>query len=489
MKFTMKKFLFIITGSIVIFSSCKKQLDINHDPSKPDASQGSPSLLFPTAVMSSAGRIGGDLNILGGIWAEYYTQANSSNQYKTIDAYNLQNTDYNGAYTELYSGAISDYQFVLNKSEASGDWNYFLMATVMKSYTIGVLADLYDKVPYSQASLGTGNLNPAFDDGYTIYTDLLKKIDEALAKDFTAKTNTDPSTNDLIFGGDMGKWKKFANTLKLKMYLRMINAKPGEAETGIKKLYSDGAAFLDVDAAVTGFTATPDKQNPFYAYNIQRLNVGTNLRASKTFTTWLSANGDPRNVAYFGSASPVAMHQGDFTSTDASYGTSAVFVQAPTDPVEFISLAESYFMQAEARERYYAGTDAQGLYNKGVLAAFAQNGNDGSAFIAPGGKYEYPVAGSLDQKIEAIIVQKWASLAYGSHSLEAFFERNRTGYPKSSAVYSTDLSYIPGQLVYSKNGVTSGKFPKRLLWPDVERSRNTSTPAEVPLTTPVWWAK
>jgi len=56
-------------------------------------------------------------------------------------------------------------------------------------------------------------------------------------------------------------------------------------------------------------------------------------------------------------------------------------------------------------------------------------------------------------------------------------------------VYSTDLNYIPGQLVYSKNGVTSGKFPKRLLWPDVERSRNTSTPTEVPLTTPVWWSK
>ena len=485
----MKKFLFIITGSIVIFSSCKRQLDINRDPSKPDASQGSPSLVFPAAVMSTAGRIGGDLTILGGIWSEYYTQANSSNQYKTIDAYNLQNTDYNGAYTELYSGAISDYQFVLDKSEASGDWKYFLMATVMKAYTMQVLADLYDQVPYSQASLGTKNLNPAFDDGYTIYTDLLKKIDTALAKDFSANTNSDPSTNDLLFSGDMSKWKKFANTLKLKMYLRMVNAKSAEAEAGIKKLYSDGAEFLTFDAAVTGFTATPDKQNPFYAYNIQRLNVGTNLRASKTFTTWLTANGDPRNVAYFGSASPVAMHQGDYTSTDASYGTSAVFVQAPTDPVEFISLAESNFMQAEARERYYAGDKAQDLYNQGVLAAFAEVGETGTTFIAPGGKYEYPAGGSLDQKIEAIIVQKWASLAYGSHSLEAFFERNRTGYPRSSAVYSTDLNYIPGQLVYSKNGVTSGKFPKRLLFPDVERSRNTSTPAVVPLTTPVWWAK
>jgi hypothetical protein len=489
MKFTMKKFLFIITGSIVIFSSCKRQLDINRDPSKPEVSQGSPKLLFPTAVMSSAGRIGGDLTILGGIWSEYYTQANSSNQYKTIDAYNLQNTDYNGAYTELYSGAISDYQYVLDSAGSQGDWNYFLMATVMKAYTMQVLADLYDKVPYTEASQGKANLNPAFDDGYTIYTDLLKKIDEALGKDFSAKTVTDPAEHDLIFGGDMSKWKMFANTLKLKMYLRMVNAKPAEAEAGIRKLYSDGAEFLDGDAAVKGFTETPDKQNPFYAYNIYRLNVGTNLRASKTFTTWLLGNADPRVEAYFGSKSPGAMHQGDFTSTDASYGTSAVFVQSPTDPVEFISLPESYFMQAEARERYFTGDKAQDLYNKGVLAAFAELGYKDSTFIKPGGKYEYPAAGTLDQKIEAIIVQKWASLAYGSHSLEAFFERNRTGYPRSSAVYSTDLNYIPGQLVYPKNGVTGGKFPKRLVFPDVERSRNKNTPAEVPLTTPVWWAK
>src|SRR6185295_3086402 len=133
-----------------------------------------------------------------------------------------------------------------------------------------------------------------------------------------------------------------------------------------------------------------------------------------------------------------------------------------------------------------AGNNAQTLYNQGVTAAFADLGQDASAFIAPGGKYAYPTAGTLDQKIEAIIVQKWASLAYGSHALEAFFERNRTGYPKSSAVYSTDVNYIPGQFVYSFNGVTGiGNYPKRMVFPDVERARNKNTPTEVPITTPV----
>ena len=76
-----------------------------------------------------------------------------------------------------------------------------------------------------------------------------------------------------------------------------------------------------------------------------------------------------------------------------------------------------------------AGDQAQTLYNAGVTAAFDFYGFDASTYIAPGGSYAYPVAGSLDDKIDAIITQKWASLP-GSHALEAWFERNRTGFPE-----------------------------------------------------------
>jgi hypothetical protein len=487
MNLTIKKSLYIfVTALSVVLFGCKKQLDINVDPNFPLATQGSPKLVFPSAVMSTVGRVGGELNIIGGIWSQYYTQSWSSSQYRTIDAYNLQNSDYTGSYSELFSGGLNNYQYVLDSAKQQGDWNFYLMATIMKAYTVQVLADLYDKIPYSQSLQGKANLNPTFDDGYSIYTDLVAKIDEALGKDFSATTNTDPGTSDLIFGGDMDKWVQFANTLKLKIYLRMVNAKPAEAQAGIQKLYNDGAEFLDTAAAVTQFAATPDKQNPFYAYNIQRLNTTTNLRASKTFVSWLLANKDPRVLFYFNNANPTPMHQGDYLTT---YGRTTVFVQKATDPVELFSKAESYFMQAEARLRYYAGDQTKDLYDQGVKAAFAKTGKDGSSFVAPGGAYAFPVAGSTDNKMEAISVQKWVSFAYGCHSLEAFFERNRTGYPKASAVYSKNPAYIPGQFVYSPTGVTGGAFPKRLVYPQSERSRNTNTPAEVPLTTPVWWAK
>lgn len=489
MNLTIKKslYIFIAASSVVLFG-CKKQLDINVDPNYPLVNQGSPKLIFPAAVMSTVGRTGAELNIIGGIWSQYYSQSASSSQYRTVDAYNLQSTDYNGLYSELFSGGLNNYQYVIDSSKAKADWNFYLMGTVMKAYTAQVLADLYDKIPYSQSLQGKANLTPAFDDGYSIYTDLLSKIDDALSKDFAAKTNTDPGSSDLVFGGNINQWKLFANTLKLKIYLRMVNAKPTEAKAGIEKLYSSGAKFLDADAAVAGFTETPDKQNPFYAYNVQRLNTTTNLRASKTFVSWLQANNDPRIEYYYDSINPVIIHQGDYLGT--TYGKATVLHQRATDPVNMISKAESYFMQAEARLRYFAGDQSQAIYNKAVETAFAETGYDGSSFVAPGGEYEFPAAGNEDEKLEAIMVQKWASLAYGTHALEAFFERNRTGYPKTSAVYSTSPSYIPGQLVYSPNGVTgNGLFPKRLVYPDVERSRNKNTPPEVPITTPVWWAK
>jgi hypothetical protein len=474
---------------LTIESGCKKQLDINQDPNNPSLEQGNARLVFPAAVMNTAGRVGGDLAILGGIWGEYITQSALANQYKFIDAYDVKSTDLNAPYTGLYAGGLKNYQYVINKARDTSDWNFYLMGWVMKAYTAQVLVDLYDKIPYFEALQGTSNLNPHFDDGYAVYEDLLKGIDSALGKDFSASSNTVPGTADLIFGGDMNKWKQFAYTLELKMYLRMINAKPSEAQSGVQKLYNAGGKFLQNDAGIFGFTDAPGQDNPLYEQNVRQLNTSTNLRASRTSVSFLRANSDTRIISYFGSTTPNSINQGDYLGTDPTYSSAAVFVQKPTDPVVFISYAESLFLQAEARERYYAGDQSQQLYNAGVIAAFSSVGQNGATYVAPGGVYAYPTAGTLDQKVEAITTQKWASLPYGVHFVEGFFEKQRTGYPRSSTVYSTDPSYVPGQFVVSKNSVLGQNLPKRLTFPDVEVSRNSNTPSLVPITTSVWWAK
>jgi hypothetical protein len=485
------KNIFLITGllGLLILSGCKKQLDINHDPNVPAVENGTPSVVFPSAVFGTATAVGGELAIIGGIWGQYFTQSALSNQYKTIDAYQLSQADYNRPYRLLFANGLKNYQFVLDKSAQTQNWNFYLMAATMKAYTAQVLVDLYDQIPYFEALKGTGNLTPKFDDGYAIYQDLLKLLDTALSKplDPSVLTKEDKSA-DLIFQGDLDEWTHFANSMKMKLYLRMVNKKPAEAQAGIEKLYAEGAQFLTRDAALTGFTDIKDKDNPMYEYNIRSLNTPDNIRASRTFASFLTSHNDPRVVYVFGTKTPTSIHQGDYASTDPTYRNATRLVQRPTDPVVFMSLAESFFMQAEARERYFGGAGAKALYDQGVLASFEAMGEDGSSFIAAGGVYAYP-SGTLEQKIEAISTQKWISCAYGVHYLEGFFEKQRTGFPRSSPVYSTDPSYVPGQFVVSKNSVLGpGQLPRRLVWPLQERQANPSTPTEVPISTAVWWA-
>jgi len=470
---------------LVVATGCKKLADWNVDPNNPSVNAATPQLLFPSAVLATAGQVGGEYAITGGIWAQYFTQSAFASQYRTIDAYSMIATDNNTAYQEMYRSALSDYKKAQDLSEASKNWAFYLMSTVMKAYTLEVLVDFYDQVPYSEALKGSTNLQPKFDDGYSVYKGLLAEIDNALSKDFRSMSLTaNDAKADLVFGGNLDNWERFANTLKLKMFLRMVNAKAAEADAGVKALYTANAKFLTVGAGVTSFQDKPNYSNPFYEQNIRRLNTPDNLRASFTFTSWLKQHNDPRIVPYFGSTNPTAIHQGDYASTDPTYGGAAVFKQSATDPVWFISAAESYFLQAEARERYYAGAGAKALYDAGVTAAFAQVGLTPGTLLTT--DYAYPAAGTLAQKIEAIITQKWASFP-GTHDIEGFFEKNRTGYPKTSTVYSNNAAYVPGQFVYSKNGVTGGLFPKRELFPDIERARNANTPAEVPITQKVWW--
>ena len=484
---------------LIVGSGCKKDLDINLNPDFPTLGQGTPALVFPVGVLATTGKVGGDLAIVGGMWGEYITQAALAQQYTDVGSYNIPNTDgtTQNSWDVLFSQGLENYQYVITQSATLKDWNFYLLGTVMKAYTTAVMVDLYNSMPYTQSLQGQAQLNPKFDDGYTIYTDLLSSIDTALSKDFTASTVTDPSTQDLIFGGDMDAWKAFANTLKLKLYLRMINAHPDVAQAGIQALYNNGAKFIDEttkSASVTNFSNAPGLDNPLYEQNIRQLNTAVNLRASQTFVSWLEENSDPRITYFFGSTTPIAINQGDFRSSDPSYPNAAVFVETPTDPVDFLSVAESYFLQAEADIRYFGGTKAQSLYESGVTAAFTATGNASAAPAFLAGAYKWGAemeAGSPLDPLSQVLRQKWASFAYGVHMIEGFFDRNRTGFPLLSPVYSNDPAYVPGQFVISATSVLSpaNALPQRLPYPYDELSRNTNAPAASAVTDPIWWAK
>jgi len=472
-------FKFILaTFFVVQFTSCDKFLDVNTDPVNP--AHAPYEMVLAPAVASTATVVGGQFAILGCLWSQHFTQSNTANQYKTIDGYRLTSSDFNTSFDELYSGALNDYKTVINEAEAVQDWNTYLMAVTMQSYTYEILVDLYGKIPFTESLNGTeGNISPKYDESDVVYDGLISRIDNALSKDFSASTNKLIGTKDLVFAGNMDNWKRFANTLKLKIYLRQVNIRPTVAQAGIASLYSAGANFLTTSAKINPFLAEVKKQNPLYGSEVEYLG-NSNLRASKTLFDYLAANSDTRLDKIYtpGSGGHKALAQGDYLALSTVYpnGSLSSGRFSATDPVYFISLSESNFLQAEALVRYPSlGGDAKAKYDDGVISAFTRLGlATGATFVTSGAVYDFTTATTPEKKIEAIITQKWIASAI-AEPIEGFFDFNRTGYPSFFTV--------------SVNSAIGGKFPQRLLFPSDERSRNPNTPTQINIDVKVWWAK
>lgn len=476
----MKKIIISILMLSMLFTACDANLDINRDP---DAVSNVPlKAQMPAGIIGLIGAEGSYYAIIGGFWSQYWTQSNAANQYKDVDGYIIGTGDYFGAWRNMYD-ALGDIRTVKRKSLASGNWNYLLISTVMEVQGSQILTDFYGSVPYSEANL-ISNLNPKYDSGQEIYDAMIADLNLALSKDLSTSVGEVPGADDLVFGGDLTKWTKFANTLKLKIYMRQINSsRSAIGIAGVKALLTSGVSFLDVDAAITQFEDAANLSNPLYETDRRQLNVSTNLRKSTTLSSFLDINNDTRSAKYYGPG--VALNQGDFESQTPAASSVSVVILNPTTPAYFMSKEESLFLQAEAQARYGSGDKA--LYDAAVTENFHKYGLDASSFIA--GVYKYPATGTLDQKVEAIITQKWIA-GFPGNGYEAFFDKNRTGYPKTSLVKQSDPNYIPGQLAYSLAGATEGKkFPKRIVYPQEETNTNTSTPALLKITEPVWWAQ
>lgn len=473
---------FIILG--IVFSSCDEQLDINRDPDALAPSQLALNVELPAGITGIAGVQGAYWAIIGGIWSQFWSQSLSSSQYRVVDNYTLGVSDplSTDSWTEAYD-TLLDLRNVKKNAELQENWNYYLIATVLETYISQMITDWYGDIPYTEAN--TDILQPAFNTGQEVYDLMIVDLNNALSKNLEGSLGSEPGNDDLIFNGNMGSWIQFANTLKLKIYLRQTEARSSVASAGINSLLNSGANFLTSDASVTGFTDAPNVSNPLYETDRRQLNTTQNLRASTTMHGYLTDNDDIRIPAFYGAGDP--LDQGDYNSTAAPNSISVANLYPETD-VLFISLEESLLMHAEALERYKGGVGAKALYDEAIMVNFTRWELDPAGYTGTGEAYEYP-SGTFDDKLEAIITQKWIA-GYPGNGAEAFFEHNRTGYPKESSVTQQDPLYIPGEFAYSVNGVTGfGNFPQRLIYPPGETEVNANAPAIVPITTNIWWNK
>lgn len=490
-----KVIIFLLTF-VVSMSACSDDwFDVNTDPNNP--ADASPELILPVAEAEIAVLMNVSWNICGSMWAQHWTQGNVSNQYTVYDAYNLNNLNFAREWREAYAGALKDLKVINEQAEESKDWNMYLISEVLSVYTWQYLVDMYDDIPYSEALQATpeGGQQPGWDEGQTIYTDLVARLNTALGKDFEgasdALTLTNPGSQDIIFGGDMNAWMGFANSLKLKLYMRQVYANSGVL-SDITALINDPDVSFVGNVSFAAFSDNDDKRNPLYENDQQQLNTKQNIRASSTIVDYLQANGDPRDEALFNTVggSVVGQEQGGhiYTTQELAPGATSQPLFDEVAPVYLMADFETQFFIAEYFVRNGNAATAAGYYNAAVTAAFNMLGEDASSFIGTGGVYEFPIGGTMEEQIEAIMMQKWVALC-NVNGLESYIEIKRTGYPVKSPVALTDDNYVPGQLTRPLESVLTGwQYPGRFLYPNSYTDRNPNAHAQAgSITERVWW--
>ncbi len=481
---------------VVIFAlgitSCDDALDINVSPNSSAVS--TPAVTLPVAQASLAYAINLDLGILAGFQAQYWTQAPQAAQYQVFDQYTYNGTSTSTAWGKIYAETLTDLKFVREQSLLDGTPNYAAIADILTAYSIQVLTDYWGDVPFTDAlgGLSDNNTTPKYDDAQSVYDELIVIIDRGLSNvDLTASA-INPAVDDFVFGGNMQLWIQFANTLKLRIYIRQASKRASVAQNGIQGLYNSGAEFLSTDALVA-FPGGTWTENPYYSGDVSLAGnglAGNNVIGSNSVLNRLSNIGDPRLNGFYNAATSGPSQDGN-EGLDQGVGANTGVVNRPvgdfstggsvfsgaSSPVYFFTTFESLFLQAEAVERGWGTGNAQDLYNSGVQASFDLMGAGSAAsFTTGGGFYDYGAnsqSGTPNNALADIHYQKWIAMN-GCQNVEAWSEFRRTG--------------VPDLVASAAGALLPTVFPQRVLYPTSEVSNNPNTPAVGTIDVPIWWA-
>jgi hypothetical protein len=216
----MKKNIIIILSTIVFaagFSGCKKFLDVNTNPNI--VKDVNVDLLLPSSIIGLSSAMGNEMQVNGSFWAQHWTQSPLANQYKNYDQFQMEPSDYNFPWSYFYAFALQDLNKLILTANKQNKSQYVAVAKLLQAYGFQVVTDAWGDVPFSAALQGGGSLNnvaPKYDAQEAIYAGIIKLIEEADAI-IDENASVHPGVDDLIYGGDMAKWRLFGNTLKLKV--------------------------------------------------------------------------------------------------------------------------------------------------------------------------------------------------------------------------------------------------------------------------------
>ncbi|MBC7891922.1 MAG: SusD/RagB family nutrient-binding outer membrane lipoprotein [Sphingobacteriaceae bacterium] len=389
--------------------------------------------------------------------------------------------------------------------------NLYNMARIWKAHAFIVLTDTYGDVPYSEAGLGFigGTTFPKYDKQEAIYNDILKELTEAGAALDAAKTR---ETGDVMYGGDVTKWKKLANSLLLRAGMRLSKVNPTLAQSTAQKALAGGVFQNNTDNAVIKNDAT--YQNP--TSGTLNATEANNYYLTKNFVDYLKSTNDPRlgSIAarYVGAKSgseqtaarinrdpavqigmPLGFDNGTVAPQATKDGLASFYDYSQLDrtrmaklaaPTFFGTHAQTQLLLAEAAQRGWVTGNVADYYNAGVTAHMQLMADyDAGSAIPAAAITSYLAANPYvaTRGLELISTQYWVASFLNFPEGWANFRR-------------TDLPVLVPNPYPAKT--IKGNFIMRLTYPDSENSVNQSNLQTVitsqgadTMDTPVWWDK
>ncbi len=482
-----KNILIIIAGILVFMSSCSKDfLNVNEkNPNSPSVVD--PKLVLPAAENAIAYTMNNPRRFeFVYLWHGLWSISAGYSQPQVLTQYKLVNSSYQNAFIEFYL-AGQNLDAIEKQSTTPKNVNFEAIAKILKAYVFQNLVDCWGDVPYTEAfKTADGNLKPKYDKQKDIYEDLIVQLDAAIAliQGATAEASPLSATSDIIYNGDMTKWLKFANTLKLRILIHQADMEGRTAYITGKLATTAAIGYIGVGEGALNnppYVVSSTKMNPFYEifYN----NAGTSQSDATTYyfagkdaVDALKATNDPRIAKFFqpysgtsydgnifGTPTDLLTAQNKTSKLGYAVGDAGTMIGTPTRPAPIMTDFESLFLQAEAAQRgLLTGADAQALYESAVTRSFAYMGLSTAAagnFLSQNtSKTNYSLA---TNKRELILTQKWTALN-GIAPVEIWNDYRRTGYP-TGLHFSTDPA---------KNG--PGIPPVRLFYPQDEVNVNNA---------------
>ena len=437
--------------------------EINENPNSPQSV--GPQFLLTNVISVEANQ---NAYLQGFRLANYLAQFAASVEFERIDRYEMgTNAEYWNTIFQLSSDIQS-----MKQAEGTNE-AYFAVGDIMQSFLFSQLTDLWGDVPYTEALQALdGQFTPKYDTQESIYTDpetgILAVLERSAA---TLESSTASIQGDVMFNGDLDKWARFANSLRLRYLLRISKRLTDFSE--IQSLADSGRLMQsNEDNALAPYLGAAPNQYPM---SNAALGLYLEHRMTRTVDSVVTLWNDPRvQVLYKPTTASVnagmpaykGLLNGQDRETIAEAGTDlndispfgTIFRDVPDGvDAQFMQYSEVQFALAEAVERGFISGDAQTFYENGIMAGFEYYG------------VELPVdylerdAIALDgtDNLTKILTQKWLSLISVGH--EAWFNVRRTGIP----------NLRPGP-----DNLNDNQYPVRYFYPESEQATNSANYAE-----------